>query len=136
MRRLPGFPTWILTFLVAALGAALPARAADEPPAPAGDTGAAEAPAAGAQPPASARRGWWNDATIASALSVTDVQRRKMDAHLDAYLETLRGESREAAGGFQQALRAGDWKKARADLAQLAQQAGVPIRAQGELKIQ
>ncbi len=139
MRRLPGFPTWILACLAAALPAALPAaRAADEPPAPAKDSGAT-APAeegAAAQPSSGAtRRGWWNEPTISTALLVTDAQRQKMDTHLDAYLAALRGEGREVTGAFQQALRAADWDKARAELARLVEQVGVPTRAQGELKI-
>ncbi len=141
MRRPSGFPTWILACLVAALPAALTAaRAADEPPAPAQDTGATGEPAgegAAAQPGSGAtRRGWWNEPSISSTLSVTDAQRKKMDAHLDAYLEAVRGgDGPELMAAFQQALRAADWNKARVELARLVEQGGVPARAQGELKI-
>ena len=76
---------------------------------------------------------WWNNPPIVEELSLAEEQRKKMDGYLDEYRRTEPGEDRRPA--FNEALRDGNWAKARSELKQLSDQAAVSIRARGELKI-
>ena len=76
---------------------------------------------------------WWNSQAIVDELSLAEEQRKKMDGYLDEYRRTVPGEDRRPS--FNEALRDGNWAKARSELKQLSDQIAASIRARGELKI-
>ena len=77
---------------------------------------------------------WWNDAGIVKSLSLTETQRKKMDAYLAAYRKKVPEARRRAA--FHEALAKGDWAEARKQLAKLSQFADESVRTRGNLKIE
>jgi len=77
---------------------------------------------------------WWNDAGIVKSLSLTEAQRKKMDAYLAAYREKVPEARRRAA--FHQALAKSDWDEARKQLDQLSKFADESVRTRGNLKIE
>ncbi len=140
MQRFPAITTCALAFAVAWLAAGpLAAQAEAEQAAQAEkEQGTEEIQAEEAVEPdrrgrASGSGVWWNRPTIVEELSLAEEQRKKMDGYLDEYRRTEPGEDRRPS--FNQALRDGNWAKARSELKQLSDQVAVSIRARGELKI-
>lgn len=78
---------------------------------------------------------WWNDLRVVEELSLSEEQREKMDAYLEAFRQTAPPDGQETFASFMEALGAGEWKEARSELKRLSEQASAPIRARGELKI-
>lgn len=76
---------------------------------------------------------WWNSPSVVEQLSLADEQRAKMDGYLRAYRRKEPEDNRRPS--FGDALAAGSWLEARAQLKQLEDQAVASIRARGELKI-
>jgi Spy/CpxP family protein refolding chaperone len=107
------------------------ATAAEESAQPAGD--AADQPAA--ESPKAPNKSWWHEPDMIETLSITREQRDEMDGHLEKYRAQVQGRERHTPESFFDALRAGDWNDARRELSRLADQAGAPLRASGELKI-
>ena len=76
---------------------------------------------------------WWNDPAIAKALSLTDEQRNKMEAHLTTYRKDVpRGRRADA---FHETLVQGVWAKARSENKKLSDIAGTSVRLRGNLKV-
>lgn len=122
-----------LAWLALAPGASLAQEGA------AAEKQAADEPAAAAEPAPAARSGprvWWNDDQAVETLSLSEEQREKMDAYLAEYREKSDRESRLTPDAFFDALRGGDWAKARAELKRLSDDAMVPVEARGNLKIE
>ena len=76
---------------------------------------------------------WWNSPPIVKQLSLSDEQRAKMDGYLEVYRRTGSGDNPRSS--FTDALAAGSWREARAQLKQVEDQAVASIRTRGELKI-
>ncbi len=140
MHRCLAITTCALAFAVAWLAAGpLAAQAEEEEAAQAAkEQGTEEIQAEEAVEPR--RRGrasgsgvWWNNPTIVEELSLAEEQRKKMDGYLDEYRRTEPEEDRRLS--FNEALRDGNWGKARSELKQLSDQIAASIRARGELKI-
>lgn len=77
---------------------------------------------------------WWNDAGIVKSLSLTDEQRKKMDAYLAAYRQKVPEARRRAA--YHEALSKGNWAEARKELDKLSHFADESVRTRGSLKIE
>jgi hypothetical protein len=99
---------------------------------------AAQAPAPGKPAVERVRRHWWNDPALVKDLSLSAEQRAAADALYEAHDAKLRsGGGRGAAqAAFTAALERGDWDAAQKQLDQQAAEAGEPLRAAGELKIE
>ncbi len=140
MQRFPAITTCALVFAVAwlAAGPLAAQEEAEEAAQAEKEQGTEDIQAEEAVEPR--RRGrasgsgvWWNRPPIVEELSLAEEQRKKMDGYLDEYRRTEPGEDRRPS--FNEALRDGNWAKARSELKQLSDQAAVSIRARGELKI-
>lgn len=130
----------VVCALLLASFAAGPASAQDETTetGTAAEPSAPDAPAARKAPRPGVRAGagasaWWNEQKLVGELSLTEEQRRKMDAHLDSYRGEAPGDVRRTP--FNEALQGGDEERAREELAKLSDLAAASVRTRGELKI-
>ena len=76
---------------------------------------------------------WWNDDGVVKALTLTDDQRKKMGAHHKSYRASV--PETQKMDGFHDALKAGNWKNARAENEKTVENAIASVRMRGMLKI-
>ena len=80
---------------------------------------------------------WWNQDSKIKALSLTEEQRSKMDAHLEAYLDARRvyATEKEAYQDFKDALGSGDMEAAENAREKILKNLDAPMRLQLDLMI-
>jgi Spy/CpxP family protein refolding chaperone len=76
---------------------------------------------------------WWNDNGVVKALTLTDDQRKKMGAHHKSYRASV--PETQKMDAFHDALKAGNWKNARAENEKTVENAIASVRMRGMLKI-
>jgi Spy/CpxP family protein refolding chaperone len=76
---------------------------------------------------------WWNDPGIQKALSLSDEQRKKIEAYLAAFRAKVPPKVELQA--FHETLVQRDWKQARSENKKLAERAEASVGMRGKLKI-